>query len=170
MAKKITKEEPVTYSKRELRIAKLKNERINTKYLSDLVMDYKLKKSLDKNHSMSNELAEIVLVMIEKMIGSPSWRNYTPDYKEEFRGRAVEHVIRYAHNFSPEKCKKGKDDAFNYFAMIIVNAFIQSLKKCKSYSANNIHINHDIIYNEQMWNGDNVMRVEAEELTKEQNS
>ena len=86
-----------------------RNNKIDTIYLSDLVMDYKLKKSLDSEFPMPKELAEVVLIMIDKMLGSPSWRGYTPDWKEEFRGRAIEHVLKYGHNFSPEKCKNGKN-------------------------------------------------------------
>lgn len=155
MGRKKKEEEPKEYSPRELRLANLRNNKIDTVYLSDLVMDYKMKRTLDKEFPMPKELAEVVLIMIDKMLGSPSWRGYTPDWKEEFRGRAIEHVLRYGHNFSPEKCKNGKNDAFNYFAMIIVNAFVQSLKKCRIYSENNILMNHDVIYNDQQpYNGE----------------
>lgn len=162
MSRRKKEEEPKEYSPRELRLANLRNNKISTQYLSELVMDYKMKKSLDIDFPMPKELAEVVLIMIDKMLGSQSWRGYSPDWKEEFRGRAIEHVLRYGHNFSPEKCKNGKGDAFNYFAMIIVNAFVQSLKKCKLYSENNILINHDVIYNEQMYNDDQELKLDSD--------
>lgn len=170
MRKKNVKEEPVQYSKRDLRLSKLKNERINPVYLSDLLMDHKLKRAVDPNYKMSDEMGDVLLVMIEKTIGSSGWRGYSPDWKEEFRGRAIDHLVRYSHGFNPEKCKNGKGDAGNYLIKIIVSAFIQSLNKCKAYSENNIHINHDIIYDESMWNQDNEMKIEAEERTKERNA
>lgn len=163
MAKKKKVEEKVEYSERELRLASLRNNKIPPAYLLGLVMDYKAKKLLCKDFPMPKELAETLLIIIEKMIGSNSWRGYTPDWKEEFRGRAIEHLLRYAHNFSPQKCKEGKgNDAYNYFAMITMRAFVQSLKKCRQYTENNIHINHDVIYQENAWNSEQELKVEGD--------
>jgi hypothetical protein len=146
------KEETVTFSKREIRLAGMRNGRINTKYLTELVLDYKFKRKLDKNYSMPTELAEVILIIIDKMIGSSAWRSYSEDWKEEFRGRATEHVVKYAHNFNLVKCKNGKgSDPYNYFAMIIKNAFIQSLRKCKLYSESMVLMNNDLVYNENQW-------------------
>jgi len=148
------KEEVRTFTQREIKLATMRNGRIEKKYLNELVVDYKLKKKIDPNFSMPRELAEVVLIIIDKMLGSGSWRRYSEDWKEEFRGRAIEHVVKYAHNFNPKKCKSGKNDPYNYFAMIIGNAFIQSWRKCKTYSENTSLMNHDIIYNENHWSHD----------------
>lgn len=133
------------------RLQAMRTGRIEKEYLSELVMTYKFKKNIDPTYPMPRELAEVILIIIDKMLGSASWRNYTDDWKEEFRGRAIEHVLKYAHNFDPEKSKTGKNDPYNYFAMIISNAFIQSWKKCKTYSDNNVLLNDEILYNANNW-------------------
>jgi len=140
------KEEKVTFSEREIKLSEMRNGRIEKKYLLELVMDYKWKKKINKKYSMPRDLAEIVIIIVDKMLGSGSWRRYSEDWKEEFRGRAIEHVLKYAHNFDPEKSKSGKNDPYNYFAMIIGNAFIQSWRKCKQYSENTILFNQDFSY------------------------
>lgn len=140
------KEGKVHFSEREIRLAEMRNNRIDKKYLLGLVMDYKWKKKLEPTYSMPRELAEIVIIIVDKMLGSGSWRRYSEDWKEEFKGRAIEHVLKYAHNFDPEKSKSGKNDPYNYFAMIIGNAFIQSWRKCKQYSENTILFNQDFSY------------------------
>lgn len=140
------KEEKVTFTSREIRLAEMRNGRIEKKYLAELVMDYKFKKKIDPTYSMPKELAEVVIIIVDKMLGSPSWRSYSEDWKEEFKGRAIEHVIKYAHNFDPAKSKSGKNDPYNYFAMIISNAFIQSWRKCKTFSENSIQFNGEYLY------------------------
>ena len=135
------------------RLSEMRYGRIDRTYLLEHVMNYKFKKNLDADYPMPKELAEVVLIIVDKMLGSPSWRKYSDDWKEEFRGRAIEHVLKYAHNFNLEKSKTGKNDPYNYFAMIIGNAFIQSWRKCKTYTDNNVILNHDLLYNENSWDG-----------------
>ena len=148
-------EEPVINKHKDYdkKMSEMRYGRIERSYLLELVMDYKFKRKLDSDYPMPRELAEVVLIIIDKMLGSASWRKYTDDWKEEFRGRAIEHVLKYAHNFDPEKSKTGKNDPYNYFAMIIGNAFIQSWRKCKTYTDNNVILNHDLLYNENLWDG-----------------
>lgn len=150
---------------REKHLSEMRNGRIGKKYLNDLVLDYKFKKSLDENYPMPTELAEVVLIIIDKMLGSSSWRGYSDDWKEDFRGRAIEHVLKYAHNFDPDKSKSGKNDPYNYFAMIIGNAFIQSWRKCKTYSDNNVILNDDLIYNQNNWEEDQESRPDIQSIT-----
>jgi hypothetical protein len=149
--KKTNEEIPVVRTEYERRMYEMRTGRIDKKYLTQLVMEYKFKKNIDKTYPMPRELGEVVLIIIDKMLGGSSWRNYTDDWKEEFKGRAIEHVLKYAHNFDPEKMKTGKNDPYNYFAMIINNAFIQSLRKCKQYAENNVLLNDDILYNASSW-------------------
>jgi hypothetical protein len=144
-------EEIIPRSAYEKKMQEMRTGRIDKEYLTRLVMDYKFRKNIDKSFPMPRELGEVVLIIIDKMLGGSSWRNYTDDWKEEFRGRAIEHVLRYAHNFDPEKMKIGKNDPYNYFAMIITNAFIQSLRKCKQYADSKVVINEDILYNVTSW-------------------
>lgn len=79
---------------------------------------------------MQTELAEVFLALIEKVIGSNSWRGYSEDWKEEFRGLALCHICKYSIKFNESR----STDAANYFYTMISNAFRQSLKKCKTYS------------------------------------
>lgn len=150
----------------EKKIMEMRHGRIDRGYLLELVMDYKFKKKLDSEFPMPKELAEVILVIIDKTLGSSSWRKYTDDWKEEFRGRAIEHALKYAHNFNPEKSKTGKtNDPYYYFAMIITNAFIQSWRKCKTYTDNNVILNHDLLYNENNWDGDQTNQNDIETVT-----
>jgi hypothetical protein len=148
------KDEKKVYSEREIALSQMRNGRIDKTYLLQLVMEYKFKKQINKDFSMPKELAEVVLIIIDKMLGSNSWRGYTGDWKEEFRGRALEHIVKYAHRFDPYKCKSGKNDPYNYFAMMINNAFIQSWRKCKIYSENMVVMNDDVLYNPNNWSKD----------------
>jgi hypothetical protein len=150
---------------REKHLTEMRNGRIEKTYLSKLVSEYKLKKSIDPEFPMPSELAEVVLIIIDKMLGSASWRGYSDDWKEEFRGRAIEHVLKYAHNFDPHKSKSGKNDPYNYFAMIIGNAFIQSWRKCKTYSDNNVLMNDEIIYNKNNWAADQDSTTDVDSIT-----
>lgn len=149
------KDEKKVYSEREIALSQMRNGRIDKNYLLKIVMEYKFKKQLNKDFSMPKELAEVVLIIIDKMLGSSSWRGYTGDWKEEFRGRALEHIVKYSHRFDPNKYKSGKNpDPYNYFAMIISHAFMQSLKKCKIYTENIVVMNDDVLYNTNNWTKD----------------
>jgi hypothetical protein len=127
-------------------LEEMKTSRVPKAYLTNLVTEYKMMKAINPDAKMPDKLADVVLVIIGKMGGSSQWRGYTEDWKEEFRGRAIEHILRYAHNFDPIKMQKGKDDPYNYFAMIILHAFIQSKKKLMKYHELNVPMNHEVLY------------------------
>ncbi len=158
------------------KLLEMRHGRIDKAYLLELVMDYKFKRSLEPDYPMSSELAEVVLIIIDKMAGSNSWRNYSDDWKEEFKGRAIEHVLKYAHNFDPHKIRIGKDgkvlknDPYNYFAMIIGNAFIQSWRKCKTYTDANIIINYDLMYKDNEWSDAQELRPDVDSVTPDLDS
>jgi len=156
------KEEKVVYTEREVKLAEMRNGRIEKSYLTALVMDYKIKKKINPDYSMPRDLAEVLLIIIDKMLGSQSFRGYSEDWKEEFRGRAIEHVIKYSHNFDATKSKSGKNDPYNYFAMIISNAFVQSMRKCKTFSDHLVVMNPDMIYNANTWEEDQESRPKLE--------
>lgn len=162
MPRKKKEEQQFYLSDRERRIAALKTGKISKDYLLPLVMQYKSLKTAHPRAQMPRELAEVILIIIDKNLGSPSWRRYSPDWKEEMRGRAIEHLLKYSHNFDPSKCAAGNDDPYNYFAMIANMAFIQSLKKLKQHSENTILINHDVLYNESQWSEYSDLRIEIE--------
>jgi len=148
------KEEHVYLTEREKKLAAMKSGRIKKEDLMPIVMKYKALKAAKPKAQMPRDLADIIILIIDKNLGSPSWRRYSLDWKEEMRGRALEHLLKYSHNFDPSKCAAGKDDPYNYFAMIANMAFTQSLKKLKNHSDNTILINHEVLYNDSQWSGD----------------
>ena len=162
MARRKKEEDNFFVSDRERRIAKLKSGKISKDYLSPLVMQYREMKKVNPRAQMPRELAEVILIIIDKNLGSPSWRRYSPDWKEEMRGRAIEHLLKYSHNFDPAKCAAGNDDPYNYFAMIANMAFIQSLKKLKQHAEHTILINHDVLYSESQWAEYESLKIEIE--------
>ena len=117
-------------------------------------MGYKAKKELMDDYPVPRELSEVFQIIIEKNIGATRWRSYTDDWKDDMRTRAMYHLLKYCHNFDPYKCESGKNDPYNYFAMVATTAFIQSWKKCKTYSDNQVLMNPDVIYNENKWDSD----------------
>ena len=158
------------YSEYREKLLEMRHGRIDKAYLLELVMDYKFKRKLDKGFPMPSELAEVVLIIIDKQLGSNSWRKYSDDWKEEFRGRAIEHVLKYAHNFDPLKSKNGKgNDPYNYFAMIIGNAFIQSWRKLKNYTDTNVIINYDLMYQDNEWSESQELRPDTDTITPDLN-
>ena len=104
-----------TFTKREYELAEMRNGRIGKEYLQSLVMDYKFKKKIDSRYSMPRELAEVVIIIIDKMLGSPSWRRYSEDWKEEFRGRAIEHVLKYALHLDLQRQKLNESVVKNQY-------------------------------------------------------
>ena len=69
------------------------------------------------------------------MVNSGSWNKYSTELKEDMKGTALFYVVLHAHRFSPEptKYRKKPADPYNYFAMIIQGAFIQTWRKDKTY-------------------------------------
>ena len=147
--KKVEEVKKISDSDRKL--SGMRSGRISKADLMPMVMHYKALKEGDARAQMPRDLAIIMMLIIDKNLGSPSWRRYSPDWKEEMRGRAIEHLLRYSHNFDPTKCAAGNDDPYNYFAMIANMAFIQSLKKLKLHSEHTVLMNHDVLYNEAQW-------------------
>lgn len=148
------------HAKRKARLALIRIGKISREYLMSLIMNYKAKKDLWDEYPVPRELGEVFQIIVEKNIGAPRWRRYSPDWKDDMRTRAISHLLRYSHNFDPYKCETGKnDDPYNYFAMIANMAFTQTLNKCKIYAENNVLMNPEVIYNENSWGGENQDRV-----------
>lgn len=154
------------YSEYKDKILEMRQGRIDKAYLLELVMDYKFKRTVDKDYPMPSELAEVLLIVVDKMLGSNSWRKYSDDWKEEFKGRAVEHLVKYAHGFNPEKCK---NDPYSYFARMVNNAFIQSWRKCKTYTDNNVIINYDLMHQDNEWSDNQENRPDMDSVTPDLN-
>ncbi len=156
----------LTRIEREAKLREMRNGKIERRYLLGLVVDYKRKRLFEPQFPMPRELAEVLLVIVDKTMGSASWRQYSDDWKEEFRGRAIEHVLKYAHNFNPIKSETGKtNDPYYYFSRMITNAFIQSWRKCKTYTDDNVLLNHDLLYNDNNWDGEQTNQNDVHTVT-----
>lgn len=140
------------------RMARLRYERIDVDELSRLTIDHCDKKKIDPEYEMTNELGEMIFIIVEKMLGGSQYRGYTPDWKEEMRGKAYEHTVKYIKNFNITKVKAGQyDAAFNYYAMIITNAFKQAIKQQKAYTEKNKILNDAYGYNQAEMESDRSM-------------
>lgn len=132
------------------RVARLRYGRIDVDHLAKLTVEFCEKKKRNPDYQMSNELGEIINVIVDKMLGQGQWRGYTPDWKEEMRGKAYEHTVKYVKNFKMELVLAGKPDAaFSYYAMIITNAFKQSVKQLKAYTEKNALLNDALGYDKE---------------------
>ena len=131
------------------RLSAMKSGRIDKEYLSELIMSYKFKKSLDSTFPVPRELAEISLIIIDKTLGNFRWRSYTDDWKEDMRGKAIEHVLKYIHNYDSVKSSESSQnkDPYYYIGMIVTNAFRQSWKKSNERREHMMPLNDDILYN-----------------------
>lgn len=95
-----------------------------------------------KEDRVSEILGEIYIAVVDKVAGMPSWRSYSEDWMDEFKGRAMEHLCKYGHNFKKEKSKR---DATNYLIQVCWRAFQQSLKMCKAnHEKEGIELNQEI--------------------------
>lgn len=119
------------------RMNRLRYGRIDVDKLAELTIEYCENRKADSNYVMSQELAEMILVIVEKMQGGGQYRGYSDDWKAEMTSLAYTHVLKYVHNFKMEKVNtdKGTEAAFSYYAMIIANAFKQSIKQMKKHVA-----------------------------------
>ncbi len=132
----------LTRIEREAKLREMRNGKIERRYLLGLVVDYKRKRLFEPQFPMPR------------------------DWKEEFRGRAIEHVLKYAHNFNPIKSETGKtNDPYYYFSRMITNAFIQSWRKCKTYTDDNVLLNHDLLYNDNNWDGEQTNQNDVHTVT-----
>ena len=68
------KDEKIHFSEREIKLAEMRNGRIEKKYLLELVMDYKWKKKLNPKYSMPRDLAEIVIIIVAMAITTSLFR------------------------------------------------------------------------------------------------
>ena len=121
------------------RMQRLRYGRIDVDRLTELTVDYCEKRKINPNHRMCDELAEMIVVIAEKILGGGQYRGYTEDWKQEMTSLAYLHVMLYIRNFDLAKSKaSGKPDAaFSYYARIVANAFKQQLKAMKKHNERN---------------------------------
>ena len=67
---------------------------------------------------------------------------------------------------NPEKCK---NDPYSYFARMVNNAFIQSWRKCKTYTDNNVIINYELMYQDNEWSDSQENRPDMDSVTPDLN-
>lgn len=105
----------------------------NKEFLS-LLKEYKITKredhpafDLNRNRIVYNRIGEIIDEMTKKLLFSPKFINYTPDWKGEMYSEAVYNCVRYMDNFDCEN----RNNPFAYYTQVIWNSFLQVLNKEK---------------------------------------
>ena len=109
----------------------------DSRYYVDNAVYNKLLTDLKKGDQVSDELGKMFLVHVNRLSTSSGFKNYT--YIDEMRGHALLTLIKYAHNFDPDKRFNAKGErfrsdgpnAFAYCTTIISSAFVQIIKREK---------------------------------------
>lgn len=121
----------------------MNNEYIDRHRLHELLVE------LRDTKKVSDELGKMFLLLVENIMRANSYCRYVGHWKEEMSYNAVIHLIKYAHNYNPEKGHRRRDElnltrkkplppvddgkiAFNYISWIVfqtLSASIKSLKK-----------------------------------------
>lgn len=81
-----------------------------------------------KTGIVSEELGEMILSIAKNYATKGSFSGYT--WKEDMISESVLTIIKYIHNFDPEKSK----NCFAYFTTIIYHSFLNYIKKQKKHS------------------------------------
>lgn len=76
---------------------------------------------------MSEELGKIFVTMANNLAFSRQFINYSIDWKNDMKSDAIFHCVKYVGTFNIEKGQ----NPFAYFTTVIINAFIQRIKKEK---------------------------------------
>jgi DNA-directed RNA polymerase specialized sigma subunit len=74
--------------------------------------------------SLSNELAEKCMLIVNKLITSGKYRGYSEHWKDEMRGNALLSLVKYMKNFDLAKSR----NPFAYITQIAVNCFKHTIK------------------------------------------
>jgi len=87
-----------------------------------------------KSGKASDRLGELFIIHVNRCASAANFKNYT--YRQEMESQALYFLLKYSHNFNPEKQRKnGKEpDAFAYCTQMIHNAFLQVIAKEKKHS------------------------------------
>lgn len=105
------------------------NEYIDNNRFTELMGEYHIeyKKSQENNTQkpiLKEEPASMLLLLAKRLATKGNFAGYI--FKEELIGDAIENMLRYAHNFNPEKGK-----AFGYFTRIALFAFFRRIAREK---------------------------------------
>jgi hypothetical protein len=97
-----------------------------------------------KQKTASNDLAVCSLRILERILSRRNFKNYTDDYKDEFRSKAHFLFAKYWHRYEPEKVRKNfyvkdgikylKDKsewqgAFSWFTLLSWTACTDEIKR-----------------------------------------
>ena len=80
------------------------------------------------NRKMSPELAKMILLIAENLIKKPTYKNISPQDKEDMIMIAVLNSIKYCHSYNPDKVKS-KNGAFTFITWNTEGQFKMFLKK-----------------------------------------
>lgn len=81
-----------------------------------------------ENKEISDNLAAIYIKMVENLLYSRQFINYSEDWKAEMKSDAIYNCVRYTKSFNTEKGM----NPFAYYTRTIINAFIMRIKKEKT--------------------------------------
>ena len=106
----------------------------DNKEFYECLKEYKETKELDnpkydllQNRRVYERIGEIIDNMTKRLLFSPKFINYTPDWKNEMYSEAVYNCFRYLDNFKTAT----HHNPFGYFTQVISNSFLQVLNKEK---------------------------------------
>lgn len=111
---------------------KSKNQYIDNERFLEVIKEYKkdcraAKKAGLPKPRIPEEAGKNLLLIAQNMLNKSWFMAYTPLFKEEMLGDALENVIQYFDNFSP---RVGKNP-FAYFSQIIYYAFKRRIEREK---------------------------------------
>lgn len=89
-----------------------------------------VQKCIDNNRTTSDKLARMQLQIMEHLLSSKSFANYTDDWKDEMRSFAVYKLVKSIDTVDLSKCQ----NVFNYYTRVIALAFATAASKLKAES------------------------------------
>lgn len=93
-----------------------------------------------------NYIAECFMNIVKEYGTKRNFSGYS--YIQDMKSEALEHCVRYADRFDPEKSR----NPFSYFTQITHNAFIQFLNKEKKISKLKFHLTEEKLPNAHKYN------------------
>jgi hypothetical protein len=87
-------------------------------YVTDVLWSHNKNGKFSKNHGqISNKLARMYMMMVERYAQKANWRGYS--YLDEMKGKAIVELTAKGLFFNEEK----SDNPFAYFTQVITNGF-----------------------------------------------
>lgn len=99
----------------------------DSNHLESLLLQWS-REDKPNNHPMSPELAKMILLIAENLIKKPTYKNVSPQDKEDMIMIAVLNSIKYCHSYNPDKVKS-KNGAFTFITWNTEGQFKMFLKK-----------------------------------------